>query len=171
MTLSGPTLENAHLTGLETLPTQEIEKILAVAGKGAHWLEEDAPKTDTLRGRVIMLGFLEPSTRTRVSFEIAGKRLGADTINLSSGGSSLEKGETLLDTVLTLESMGVACLVLRHPGSRAPCSQHTVAHGAGTMPDPVRGYTDRVATFQPTRGHGAHVVMVLCADRRRRSTG
>jgi aspartate carbamoyltransferase catalytic subunit len=105
---------------LETLATQEIEKILAVAGKGAHWLEEDAPKTDTLRGRVIMLGFLEPSTRTRVSFEIAGKRLGADTINLSSGGSSLEKGETLLDTVLTLESMGVACLVLRHPGSRAP---------------------------------------------------
>ncbi len=110
-------LASAHLLGIADLLVSEIERLLRVGERAARWLAGEAPKSDVLRGRVVVLGFLEPSTRTRVSFEIAGKRLGADTINLTGGGSSLDKGESLLDTVWTLESMGVDCLVLRHARS------------------------------------------------------
>lgn len=149
--------ENAHLLGIENLPAEEIQKILDVAVSHARWLDDEAPKTNTLRGRSIILGFLEPSTRTRVSFETAGKRLGADTINLSGSGSSLEKGETLLDTAWTLESMGVDCLVLRHPRSGAPreLTRHLkrmtlVNGGDGSHEHPTQALLDLLAI----REHG-----------------
>ena len=113
-------LDRRHLIGLETLPVSEIRALLDGARDHAAWLEGGAVKGDSLRGRLVLLGFFESSTRTRVSFEAAAKRLGADTITLGSAGSSLDKGESLLDTAWTLESIGADCLIVRHPRSGAP---------------------------------------------------
>jgi aspartate carbamoyltransferase catalytic subunit len=141
-----------HLTGIAGLERGEIERLLTAAERHAAWLEGPAPKSDLLRGRVVVLGFLEPSTRTRVSFEIAGKRLGADTISLGASGSSLEKGESLLDTAWTLESMGVDCLVLRHPRSGAPADlaarltrTSLVNGGDGAHEHPTQALLDALA--------------------------
>ena len=86
----------------------------------AEVLGRDIKKVPTLRGRVIVTLFYEPSTRTRVSFEEAGKILSADVINMSTSGSSVEKGESLLNTGLTLQAMGVDSIIMRHPHSGAP---------------------------------------------------
>ena len=86
----------------------------------AEVLGRDIKKTPALRGRVIVTLFYEASTRTRVSFEEAGKILSADVINMSASGSSADKGESLLNTGLTLQAMGVDTLVVRHPHSGAP---------------------------------------------------
>lgn len=142
----------AHLTGIAGLGRAEIERLLAASERHAAWLEGEAPKSDRLRGRVVVLGFLEPSTRTRVSFEIAGKRMGADVVSLGSTGTSLEKGETLLDTAWTLESMGADCLVLRHARSGAPAEvasrlthMSLVNGGDGAHEHPTQALLDALA--------------------------
>ena len=109
-----------HLLGLENLPAAEIRALVAAARRHAEWLRDPAAKGTSLRGRFIVLGFFESSTRTRVSFEAAGKRLGAATVAITATGSSLDKGETLLDTAWTFESMGASCLVMRHNRSGSP---------------------------------------------------
>jgi aspartate carbamoyltransferase catalytic subunit len=83
-------------------------------------LGRDVPRVPALRGRTIITLFYEASTRTRASFELAGKALGADVINIAAGGSSIEKGESLVDTVRTLQAVGADVLVMRHPSSGAP---------------------------------------------------
>src|SRR5437867_11491132 len=80
----------------------------------------DVPRVPALRGKTIVTLFYEESTRTRASFELAGKALGADVINVAAGGSSVEKGESLVDTVRTLQAVGADVLVIRHPSSGAP---------------------------------------------------
>ena len=168
MSSTGTPLANAHLLGVETLSAPDATRLLSEAGRHAEWLAGDAPKRDTLRGRVVILGFLEPSTRTRVSFEIAGKRLGADTINLGTTGSSLEKGETLLDTAWTLESMGVDALVLRHAQSGAPAqvARHltrmaVVNGGDGAHEHPTQALLDALALMQRgVRFEGLRVALV-----------
>ena len=79
-------------------------------------------KVPALRGRTVVNFFLENSTRTRISFELAAKRLSADVINFSAGGSSVAKGESLKDTALTLQAMGADAIVIRHSSSGSPCS-------------------------------------------------
>ena len=113
-------LDRRHLLGLETLPVSEIRALIDASRAHAEWLEGGAVKGDSLRGRLVLLGFFESSTRTRVSFEAAAKRLGADTITIGTSGSSLDKGESLLDTAWTLESLGADCMVVRHLRSGAP---------------------------------------------------
>ena len=109
-----------HLLDLDAVSPEEIATVLRSAQAMKGMLGREVKKAPTLRGRTIVTLFSEPSTRTRVSFETAGKLLSADVINLSSGGSSTEKGESLVDTVLTLQAAAADVLVMRHSHSGAP---------------------------------------------------
>ena len=103
------------LLGIETLPTAEIGKILQAARK----MNPQRPRP-LLRGKRVLLLFYEASTRTRTSFEVAAKALGATTVLVQSSGSSVEKGESLLDTAYTLRAVGADVIVVRHPNAGAP---------------------------------------------------
>jgi len=109
-----------HVLDLDDFTRCEIETVLRVADAMKEVLSRDIKKVPTLRGRVVATLFYESSTRTRVSFEEAGKLLSAEVLNIASGGSSVEKGESLLNTALTLQAMGVDVIVIRHPRSGAP---------------------------------------------------
>ncbi len=109
-----------HLLDIESLPEEDF---LAILKNGKHFLEimdRDLKKVPTLRGKTIINMFMENSTRTRTSFEIAAKWLSADAVNLSGSGSSVSKGETLLDTALNIQAMAPDVLVLRHKESMSP---------------------------------------------------
>ena len=109
-----------HVLDLDDYTREELAASLASAQGMAEVLSRDIKKVPALRGKVIVTLFYEASTRTRVSFEEAGKVLSADVINMSASGSSADKGESLLNTGLTLQAMGVDTLVVRHPHSGAP---------------------------------------------------
>ena len=109
-----------HVLDLDDYSREELSDTLEAAHGMAEVLSRDIKKVPALRGRVIVTLFYEASTRTRVSFEEAGKILSADVINMSASGSSADKGESLLNTGLTLQAMGVDTLVVRHPHSGAP---------------------------------------------------
>src|ERR1700747_1543068 len=109
-----------HLLGLEGGASEEITTILDTAASFKEISERDIKKVPTLRGKTVINLFYESSTRTRTSFEIAAKRLSADTINISASTSSVQKGETLADTAKNLEAMRPDAIVIRHPSSGAP---------------------------------------------------
>ncbi len=109
-----------HVLDLDDFSTEEILTVLESAKGMSEVLRRDIKKVPALRGRVIVTLFYEASTRTRISFEEAGKVLSADVINVSESGSSAEKGESLLNTGLTIQAMGVDIIVIRHPHSGAP---------------------------------------------------
>jgi len=137
-----------HLLGLEGMNAREIYDMLDVARSFHEILERPVKKVPTLRGRSMVNAFFEPSTRTRVSFELAQKRLSADTINISTSGSSLSKGETLRDTVATLEAMKVDVIVIRHPVAGVPqmlaegTRAAVVNAGDGCHEHPTQGLLD-----------------------------
>ena len=110
---------DGHLLGLESLKREEVEYLLDSAESFREISEREIKKVPTLRGKTVVGLFFEPSTRTRASFEIAAKRLSADFVSFSSGGSSVAKGETLLDTARNIEAMRPDCLVVRHRSSGA----------------------------------------------------
>ncbi len=109
-----------HLLGMTGLSKVDIFRYLDVAQAFVEVSERDNKKVPDLRGKTVVNIFFEPSTRTLASFDIAGKRLSADTINVNASSSSMQKGETLLDTVRTIESMNPDVLVIRHSESGAP---------------------------------------------------
>ena len=109
-----------HVLDLDDFGTAEILSVLDNTSAMKEVLKRDIKKVPTLRGKVVVTLFYEASTRTRISFEEAGKVLSADVINMSASGSSVEKGESLLNTGLTLQAMGVDVIVVRHPHSGAP---------------------------------------------------
>jgi aspartate carbamoyltransferase catalytic subunit len=109
-----------HLLGMKGLTREEIETILTTAESLKEISYRDIKKVPTLRGKTVVNFFHEPSTRTRTSFEIAAKRLSADTVGLSAGTSSLVKGETLIDTARNLEAMNPDVIVIRHSMAGAP---------------------------------------------------
>ncbi|MCI0814398.1 MAG: aspartate carbamoyltransferase, partial [Chloroflexi bacterium] len=113
-----------HLLDVDDLSGDEIDLLMETTDSMKEVLGRDVPRVPTLRGRTIVTLFYEASTRTRASFELAGKALGADVINVAAGGSSVEKGESLIDTVRTLQAVGADVLVMRHGSSGAP---HLVA--------------------------------------------
>jgi aspartate carbamoyltransferase catalytic subunit len=113
-------LRSKDLLDIESLSAEEIALVLDTATSFKEIGTRTIKKVPTLRGRTVVNLFYEPSTRTRVSFEIAAKRLSADVINVSVSGSSVSKGETLLDTVRNLQAMAPDVLVMRHPASGAP---------------------------------------------------
>jgi len=111
---------NKHLLSIEDLSKSDAIQILDTAEEIARISDGPVKKLPTLRGRTIVNLFFEDSTRTRISFEAAAKRLSADVINFSAKGSSLSKGESLKDTALTLQAMGADAVVIRHGSSGAP---------------------------------------------------
>src|SRR5208282_1455843 len=108
------------LLGIEELSRAEIEAILARAKDFQPIQSQTLKKLDTLRGKMIVNLFYEASTRTRTSFEIAAKRLGADTVSITASGSSVSKGESLVDTLNTLAAMHPDAIIMRHAASGAP---------------------------------------------------
>lgn len=108
------------LVGLEDLTKEEIELILETGKSFKQVSKRDVKKVPALRGKTVVMLFVEPSTRTRISFELAAKRLSADTLNVAAQTSSLTKGESLLDTAKNIEAMNVDMIVVRHPSSGVP---------------------------------------------------
>ena len=109
-----------HVLDLDDFSKKEIAEVLDSSRSMKEVLGRDIKKVPALRGKVVVTLFYEASTRTRISFEEAGKVLSADVINMSASGSSAEKGESLLNTGLTIQAMGVDTIVIRHPHSGAP---------------------------------------------------
>lgn len=138
----------AGLLGIETLERAEIEAILDRAKDFQTIQNQPAKRLDTLRGKLVTLMFFEASTRTRTSFEIAAKRMGADSISISASGSSLSKGESLLDTLNTLAAMRPSAIVMRHAASGAPhfLARHLptpiINAGDGTHEHPTQALLD-----------------------------
>ncbi|HEV8628089.1 MAG TPA: aspartate carbamoyltransferase catalytic subunit [Acidimicrobiia bacterium] len=109
-----------HLLGIDDLGAEGISEVLRLADSFLEVTRRDIPKVPALRGKTVVSMFYEDSTRTRLSFETAAKRLSADTMTFSAGSSSLRKGESLLDTVRTVEAMGIDAIVVRHRSSGVP---------------------------------------------------
>lgn len=123
-------LVNRDILGLADMSPAEIDLVLQTAREMKGVIGRDIKKVPTLRGKAIVNLFYEPSTRTRTSFELAGKYLGADVVNVTAGTSSVVKGESLRDTLLTIEAMGVDAIVIRHAADGA-------AHYAAQVARPV----------------------------------
>jgi aspartate carbamoyltransferase catalytic subunit len=141
-------LKSRHLLGLEDMSSEEIGLILDTAFSLKTILDRPIPKVPTLRGKTVVNLFYEPSTRTRFSFELAEKRLSADTVSFSQSGSSVSKGETLKDTAKNLEAMKIDVVVIRHAavGSAhflAGCLRASVINaGDGTHEHPTQALLD-----------------------------
>lgn len=141
-------LSTKHLIGLKQLEKSDIDLIFKTADNFKEVLNRPIKKVPSLRDITIANLFFEDSTRTRISFELAEKRLSADTINFSSSGSSVKKGETLLDTVRNILAMKVDMIVMRHSSSGAPnfLAQHVPVNiinaGDGTHEHPTQGLLD-----------------------------
>lgn len=118
-----------HLLSAADLDRTQAVRVLDITERMAATQQREIKKLPTLRGRTVVNLFYEDSTRTRISFEAAEKRLSADVINFSAKGSSVSKGESLKDTALTLQAMGADAVVIRHPASGAP---HRLAHAGWT---------------------------------------
>jgi aspartate carbamoyltransferase catalytic subunit len=137
-----------HLLSIAGLDRGEIERLLATARSFALSQERDTKKLPTLRGRLVVNLFYESSTRTSASFELAAKRLSADTLSLKSSGSSADKGESLKDTALTLSAYDPDVLVIRHPQIGAPqllarlTGAHVVNAGDGKHQHPTQALLD-----------------------------
>ncbi|MEK7814809.1 MAG: aspartate carbamoyltransferase catalytic subunit [Chloroflexota bacterium] len=159
-----------HILDLDDFSASEIASVLDTTRAMAEVLQRDIKKVPTLRGRVVVTLFYEPSTRTRVSFEEAGKILSADVINLSTSGSSVEKGESLLNTGLTLQAMGVSVIVIRHPHSGAPylLARHlervgVINAGDGLHAHPTQALLD-LYTIREKLGSLAGLKVVIVGD-------
>ena len=109
-----------HLLDTDALTWPQIERVMDLADEMTEIVARRRPRSEALKGVGVTNLFYEASTRTRVSFEVAAKHLSADVVNVSAGGSSIEKGESLLDTMRTLEALGARVLVIRHAVSGAP---------------------------------------------------
>ncbi|HQO74269.1 MAG TPA: aspartate carbamoyltransferase catalytic subunit [Candidatus Marinimicrobia bacterium] len=140
-----------HLLGLEGVPRDDISTILDTAFSFREVLERPIKRVPTLQGKTIVNLFFENSTRTRISFELAEKRLSADTVNFSSSGSSLAKGESLKDTVRNLYAMKTDAVVMRHgvPGSAKLLTQFidavVINAGDGTHEHPTQALLDMMS--------------------------
>ncbi|HET9252341.1 MAG TPA: aspartate carbamoyltransferase catalytic subunit [Candidatus Eisenbacteria bacterium] len=157
------------LLGLEDLSADEIVTILDNARTFREVLDRPIPKVPSLRGMTAANLFFEPSTRTRLSFELAEKRLSADTVNFQTSGSSVSKGETLRDTARNIEAMGIHLVVIRHQASGAPhyLARHLEAGvinaGDGTHEHPTQGLLD-IYTMREQRGRIAGLRVAIVGD-------
>ncbi|MEZ5099836.1 MAG: aspartate carbamoyltransferase catalytic subunit [Thermoleophilia bacterium] len=156
-----------HLISIGDLTRGDVERLLGLARTFARSLDRDVKKLPTLRGRTVINVFAEASTRTSSSFELAAKRLSADVMSLKASGSSIEKGESLKDTALTLSAYDPDIVVIRHPHIGAPylVAEHTRAHvvnaGDGKHQHPTQALLD-LFTLEEEFGaiDGLHVAIV-----------
>lgn len=160
------TWKHKHLLGLEPLDREEITFILDTAERFHEVLDRPIPMVPALRGKTILNMFYEPSTRTSTSFAMAGKRLSADMVGFSKSTSAVKKGETLLDTVRTIESMRVDGVVIRHscPGSASFIASRIDAFvinaGDGAHEHPTQGLLDVFAARRKVGDlEGKHLVI------------
>lgn len=157
------------LLGLEDLTSQEISLILETAESFKEISQRTIKKVPTLRGRTVVNLFFEPSTRTRISFELAEKRLSADTVNFSTSTSSVVKGETLLDTARNIEAMQVDCVVIRHcvPGAPYLLARHlavpVINAGDGAHEHPTQGLLD-MFTIKEKKGRLKGLKIAIVGD-------
>lgn len=162
-------LSGKHLLGLEEAKKSDIEIILGTADSFKEIIERDVKKVPTLRGKSVVNLFYEPSTRTRTSFELAGKYLSADTINFASSVSSVQKGETLKDTAKTLEMMGVDAVVIRHSSSGAASylserlNASIINAGDGTHEHPTQALLDML-TVRERKGTLSGLKVAIFGD-------
>ncbi len=158
-----------HLLGIDGLDAADIALILDLAETYIEQNRADDKKRTLLRGRTIINLFFENSTRTRTSFELAGKRLGADVINMSVASTSVKKGETLLDTALTLNAMHLDALVVRHPESGAvkllaeAVNCAVINGGDGSHEHPTQALLDAL-TIRRRKGRLHGLTVAICGD-------
>ncbi len=139
---------NRHVLSMHDLSADDVVRVLDTAESFREVGSRVIKKVPALRGRTVVNLFLEDSTRTRISFELAAKRLSADVINFSSSGSSVAKGESLKDTALTLQAMGADAIVIRHSSSGSPLQLtrwvdgHVLNAGDGTHEHPTQALLD-----------------------------
>lgn len=160
-------LQSRHVLGLEYLTPEEIRFILETAKSFKEISTRPVKKVPTLRGRTIIMAFFEPSTRTKLSFEMAAKRLSADTYSIGKSGSSVVKGETLLDTVRNIESMKIDLVVMRHKstGAHQFLTQYIDAPfinaGDGTHEHPSQGLLDMMTMLEYKQTLEGRVVTIV----------
>ena len=162
-------LKDKDLLGLEYLTKDEIELVLQTAIPFKKLFTRSIKKVPTLRGKTVALLFYEPSTRTRISFELAAKRLSADTINISASTSSIQKGESLIDTGKTLEAMKTDIVIIRH-GMSGACnvlarniSGSVINAGDGSHEHPTQGLLD-IFTIKEKKGTIKGLKVVIVGD-------
>jgi aspartate carbamoyltransferase catalytic subunit len=158
-----------HVLDLDDFSPGEIVQVLDTAATMKEVLSRPIKKVPTLRGKTIVTMFYESSTRTRVSFEVAAKILGADAVNVTASGSSVTKGESLIDTVRTLQAIGADMVVMRHPQSGAPwvvasrVETAVINGGDGWHAHPTQGLLD-VFTIRERLGRVAGVRVAIVGD-------
>ena len=164
-----PGFSRRHLLTCEGLTAAEIVWLLDLADKAAETNRQINKKSDQLRGRTLINLFFEASTRTQSSFELAGKRLGADVMNMNVSASSVQKGETLIDTAITLNAMRPDILVVRHHAAGAvellsqkvDCS--VINAGDGAHQHPTQALLDAL-TIRRAKGRVAGLIVAICGD-------
>jgi len=169
MTAPRPVYPHRHLLGIEGLSPHDIEALLALSEEQVEVSRQVEKKKATLRGRTQINLFFEPSTRTQSSFELAGKRLGADVMNMSVASSSVKKGETLIDTAMTLNAMRPDIIIVRHHAAGAvhllarkvDCS--VVNAGDGAHEHPTQALLDAL-TIRRNKGRIAGLLVAICGD-------
>lgn len=159
-----------HVLDLDDFSLEELDLLFTTTDEMHTVLNQDKKKLAVLQGKIIVTLFCEPSTRTRLSFEEAGKILGADVINISSQGSSVEKGESLLNTMLTIQATGADIIIIRHPHSGAPHfiarhlnSSKVINAGDGLHAHPTQALSD-LYTMKSHLGHLANRKVVIVGD-------
>lgn len=158
-----------HLLTLEELSADDIKLVLDTASSFKEVSERSVKKVPALRGRTVVLFFHEPSTRTRSSFELAAKRLSADLLNIQASSSSLVKGETLIDTLKTLEAMTIDAIVVRHGSSGVPALLASVSKasiinaGDGYHEHPTQGLLD-LFTIREHKGRIEDLTVTIVGD-------
>jgi aspartate carbamoyltransferase catalytic subunit len=158
-----------HLLDIETLTAEEITIILDSAAAFKEATANCSRKIPVLAGRTCANLFFEPSTRTRTSFSLAARRLGADTIDFTSSGSSLSKGETFIDTAKNIEAMGIDAVIVRHrtPGTSTLLAQNVACSvinaGDGAHEHPTQGLLD-IMTIRERLGRVAGLTVALVGD-------
>jgi len=161
-----------HLVSIRDLSKDSALNLLSVAQDMSQVNDRSIKKLPTLRGRTVVNLFFENSTRTRISFEIAAKRLSADVINVAADSSSISKGESLKDTAQTLEALGADCIVLRHPSSGAAhqlatmgwISSSVVNAGDGTHEHPTQALLDALTMQQAFGVDLSHLRVLIVGD-------
>lgn len=162
-------LSSRHLLQLEGTPKEDLELILDTAETFREILDRPIKKVPPLRGKTVLNLFYEPSTRTRISFELAEKRLSADSISFSTATSSVKKGETLKDTVRNIEAMRIDMVVVRHSSAGVPyyltqCLDANIINaGDGAHEHPTQGLLD-IFTMRRKYGHVAGLRVLLVGD-------
>src|SRR5919109_4529565 len=162
-------LRSRHLLGITDLDAEEIQRILDTAEAMKEIGSRPIKKVPALRGRTVVNLFFEPSTRTRTSFEIAEKRLSADTLSIATATSSVTKGETLADTVRNLEAMSPDMIVMRHSSSGAPhllarfCRSAIINAGDGMHEHPTQALLDAF-TIRERKGRLAGLKVAIVGD-------